>query len=91
VARADLTVRVTARSHAERVGPYADGLLHVRVTRPPADGEANRAVLALVAHAIGVPPSSVALVSGAKSRIKRLAVDGLSASELAARLAPLAD
>ena len=87
----ELAVRVTSRSDADRVGPFAEGLLHVRVTRPPADGEANRAVLRLVAKALGVPVSKVTLVAGARSRRKRCAVEGISPAELAARLSRLDD
>lgn len=91
MANAELAVRVTPRADAERVGPYVAGLLQVRVTRPPADGEANRAVLRLVARALGVPASSVTLIAGARSRRKRCAVEGISAGELSARLAALGD
>lgn len=88
---AELRVRVTPRAAADRLGPYADGVLQVRVTRPPADGEANRAVASLVARALDVPPSSLTLLAGARSRTKRYAVGGLSAPELAARLAGIGD
>jgi uncharacterized protein YggU (UPF0235/DUF167 family) len=91
VARAELSVRVTARAEADRVGPYAADVLHVRVTRPPADGEANHAVLMAVARALGIPRSAVMLVGGARSRNKRLAIDGLSRADLTARLAALGD
>ncbi|MGZ6372828.1 MAG: DUF167 domain-containing protein, partial [Candidatus Limnocylindria bacterium] len=47
----ELRVRVTPRAEVDRAGPYAAEVLHVRVTRPPADGEANRAVSAVVARA----------------------------------------
>ena len=87
----ELSLRVTPRADADRVGPWADGVLQVRVTRPPADGEANGSVLWLVARALGVPPSRVTLVAGARSRSKRCAVAGISPTELAARLARLAD
>jgi uncharacterized protein YggU (UPF0235/DUF167 family) len=91
VARAELSVRVTARAEADRVGPYAADVLHVHVTRPPADGEANHAVLMAVARALGIPRSAVMLVGGARSRNKRLAIDGLSRADLTARLAALGD
>ena len=73
------------------MGPYRDGVLAVRVTRPPADGEANRAVIRLVASALQVPRSAVALVAGERARTKRVAVRGLTAAELEARLASLGD
>jgi uncharacterized protein YggU (UPF0235/DUF167 family) len=88
---ARLAVRVTPRAGADRVGPFLDGELLVRVTRPPADGEANEAVRRLVAAAIGLPPSAISLVAGARSRRKRFAIGGISEGELAARLTRLAD
>ena len=82
----ELSVRVTPRADADRVGSFAGGVLHVRVTRPPADGEANLAVLTLLARALRVPRSTITLVAGAGSRTKRHAIDGLSIADLAARL-----
>jgi uncharacterized protein len=91
VARTELSVRVTPRADAERAGPVVAGVLQLRVTRPPADGEANRAVAALLARTLGVPPSAVVLVGGARSRTKRFAIDGLSAADLRARLGAIGD
>lgn len=82
----DLEIAVVPRASADRVGPYADGVLRVRVTRPPADGEANRAVLRLVGRALRVPVSRLALVAGQRSRRKRIRVDGIDEAELARRL-----
>jgi uncharacterized protein YggU (UPF0235/DUF167 family) len=90
-ATAQLTIRVTPRADADRLGPLAAGVLQARVTRPPADGEANEAVRALVARALGVPRSAVNLVAGRRSRTKRLVIDGLTPSELARRLAHIGD
>ncbi|HET6379699.1 MAG TPA: DUF167 domain-containing protein [candidate division Zixibacteria bacterium] len=88
---AALAVRVTPRASAERVGPFRDGALAVRVTRPPADGEANRAVQRLLADALRVAPGRVRLVAGARSRDKRFEVDGMTDQELAERLRALPD
>ena len=84
-----LTVQVTPRAEADRIGPFAGGVLHLRVMRPPADGEANDAVRALLARSLRLPRSSILLVAGARSRVKRFAIDGISSADLAARLSAI--
>jgi hypothetical protein len=56
--------------------------LHVRVAPPPVDGRANVACAELVAGVLGVPRSSVELVSGERSRMKRLRVQGVEVSRV---------
>jgi uncharacterized protein (TIGR00251 family) len=82
----DLELAVVPRAAADRVGPYDAGVLRVRVTRPPADGEANRAILKLVARALEVAPGRVTLVAGSRARRKRLRIDGIDDAELDQRL-----
>lgn len=84
---ATLEVRVTPRSSAAGVGPLVEGVLEVRVTQPPADGAANRAVLRLVADALSIAPSRLVLVAGQRGRRKRIRIDELDGREIARRLA----
>jgi uncharacterized protein (TIGR00251 family) len=79
-------VRVQPRARQSAVQGWQGAALCVRVTAAPTDGEANRAVAALLAGAFGVPPSSVALVSGARGRNKLFRVGRLSLDDLRARL-----
>jgi uncharacterized protein len=81
---------VTPRAAADRVR-FSAGTLHVWVCRPPVEGEANGAVIRLVARALRVAPSSVSLATGVRSRRKWLVVAGLSDADLATRLADLGD
>ena len=81
-----LELHVTPGAASEVVGPLEGGMLRVRVTRPAADGEANRAVLRLVGKAIGVAPTRLVIVSGERSRQKRVSVEGLDADGLERRL-----
>lgn len=46
--------------------------LKLRITAPPEDGKANRAVLALLSKTWNVPVSSLSIVSGETSRYKRI-------------------
>ncbi len=86
---ATLVLRVTPRSTTPGVGPWRDGVLHVRVRRPPTEGQATAAVLVAVAAALGVPRSAVSLATGPRSRLKRVTVDGLTQAELWRRLEDL--
>jgi uncharacterized protein len=56
------------------------------VTAPPLDGRANKAVLTLVAEALGVKKGDVELIAGATSSLKRVLVRGRRLDEVAAVL-----
>jgi uncharacterized protein YggU (UPF0235/DUF167 family) len=84
-------VRVTPRASADAVvGWRADGALGVRVTAPPVEGAANRAVETLVAEALGLPRSAVGIARGTRGRDKLVRVAGLTLEEIRARLEPRA-
>lgn len=71
-----LTIVVQPRAaRTEVVGPYGDGL-KVRIHAPPVDGAANEELVRFLARRLRVAPSAVAIVGGAGSRRKRVAVTG---------------
>ena len=79
--RLTLAVRVTpkgGRDAIDGVAELADGtaVVKVRVRAAPSEGEANAAVIRLLAATLGVPRSAVILVAGGQGRIKRLEVAG---------------
>jgi uncharacterized protein (TIGR00251 family) len=85
-----LTVRLTprgGRDALEGIDVLSDGraVLRARVRAPPSEGEANAALLRLVARALGVAPRDVTFVAGESARIKRLKIAG-NAAQLAAAL-----
>ena len=74
-----IAVRVTPRSSKPGIGEWkagADGReeLEVRVSAPPADGQANEAVVKLLSKQLGIPRSSVTIVGGETARHKRIAL-----------------
>ena len=78
------------RDAIDGVAQLADGssVLTARVRSAPQDGEANRALCALLAERLGAPSSSARIVAGSKSRLKQVAVSGDPAA-LVARLEAL--
>jgi uncharacterized protein len=77
-----LAVRVQPRARHEGIVGMRHGVLIVRVSAPPVDGRANRALCALIAEAVGVAPSAVSVTRGAGVREKIVRVDGLGHDEL---------
>ena len=76
-----LTVRLTpkgGRDAVDGIETLADGrsVLKLRVRAIAESGEANRAVMELMAKALGVPKARVRILSGPTSRLKRIAIDG---------------
>jgi uncharacterized protein (TIGR00251 family) len=79
-------VRVHARARRDRIAGVHGDALKVEVTTPPEGGAANRAVERLLAAALGVPARDVAIVLGAASHSKVVAVEGIAAADAAAML-----
>jgi len=85
-----LVVRLTpkgGRDAIDGVEALADGssVLKARVRAPPREGEANAALMRLIARELGVAPRNVALVAGETARVKRLTIAGTGPA-LAAKL-----
>lgn len=59
-----------------------DGVLQAKVTAPPVDGEANKALCRLIAKRTGVAPARVSVARGAKSREKVVRVEGIDSIAL---------
>ena len=74
----DLELTVHAQPGARRsevLGLHGDAL-KIRIAAPPADGAANRALLAFLAEAFGVPQKRCDLIAGPASRRKRVRIEG---------------
>ena len=88
---ARLAVRLTPRAGRERIDGWDQDeagrpFLKARVAAPPVEGEANAALVRLIAKALGVPKGAVRIVSGDTARLKQLEIEGLEQAELVARL-----
>jgi uncharacterized protein (TIGR00251 family) len=81
-----LDIRVIPRAPRSAVAGVRDGALLVRLAAPPLDGEANDALISLMAGVLGVPRRDLAIVSGERSRRKRLKIAGLTPASVQARL-----
>lgn len=83
-------VRLTPKGGRDAIEGWAvvaagDAVLKARVAALPEKGKANKALIALLAETLGVPRSSVRLLSGESARLKAVLVEG-DPGALSARL-----
>jgi uncharacterized protein (TIGR00251 family) len=83
-----LCVRLTPRASRNGVDGLiagADGnlMLQLRLAAPPVEGAANKALVAYLADTLGLRKSAIRIVSGEKSRIKLMELDGEGTALLA--------
>ena len=87
-----LHVRLTPGAAHDRIDGWdvdAEGrpVLKCRVRAKPIEGQANTALIALLAKALGVRKSDIDIARGDQSRTKAVEVRGLSQDDLRGRLA----
>jgi uncharacterized protein len=71
-------VRVTPNSSSDTVVLGPDRKLAVKITSPPVEGKANKALIKFIAKKLGVPQAAVSIQRGEHSREKSLLVRGVS-------------
>jgi hypothetical protein len=84
-----IAVRVIPRAGRSGVAGMRDDALLVRLNAPPVEGAANAELVEVIAKTLGIPRRSVTIVSGERSRQKRVRVVGVSEREVTAKLLPL--
>jgi hypothetical protein len=86
LAQTEIKIRVTPRASRNEIAGKEGEVYRVRITSPPVEGKANEALIALVSKRLGIPKRDVELISGQRSRLKKLLVNGLSHEEVKAKL-----
>lgn len=77
-------VPVSAQTGARRTGIVGErgGMLRIAVTAAPEKGKANRAIIAVLSEAVGVPKSAVEILTGETSPRKRFLVTGATIDQV---------
>jgi uncharacterized protein (TIGR00251 family) len=84
----ELEVKVVPGASRSGIVGWLGEALKIRVTAPPERGKANAAVAEILAGALGIARRNVRVTRGKTSPRKIVEIDGLSADEVRARLAP---
>ena len=82
----EVRLHVSPRAKRSEIAGVHNRALRVKVTAPPVDDAANRAIIELISARLGVPKSSLSIASGLRSREKILSIKGLSLEGFLERL-----
>lgn len=77
-----LTLYVQPRASRNELAGRHGEALKLRLTTPPVDGKANKAVLAYLAKLLKLPKSALTIKSGQQSRTKTIVIQGAEAAKI---------
>lgn len=81
-----LRVRLTPRGGRDAVTRYEGGVLHARVSAPPVDGAANKALIELLSRVLATPRSQISIIGGESAREKTLRISGIDQRQVVLRV-----
>jgi uncharacterized protein (TIGR00251 family) len=89
-AKTDIKVKLLPRSSRNQITRSSrnqimgrdNDVFKVKVTSPPVDGLANKALIELLARSLRIPKGSIEIISGKSSRLKSVRIHGLSGKEI---------
>lgn len=84
---AAIAIRVTPRARkTELSGIMADGTLRIRISAPPVEGKANKALIKYLADVLGVRKSRIEIVAGETGLDKIVSIVDMSAEQVQRRI-----
>ena len=79
-------MRVTPRAGRTQVSGVRNGVLQIKLAAAPVDGAANDQLIALLAAALKIPKRDIIIVSGERSRSKRVRINGMERDQILSKL-----
>ncbi len=71
-----IKIKVLPRASRNQILGYEAGVLRVKLTAPPVEGKANKALVQLLAKTLGIPKRDIEIISGEHSSEKMLKISG---------------
>ena len=72
-----LTIYLQPGAKKSEICGMHDSNIKIKVNSPPIDGKANEALIQFLSDFLSLPKSAIRLISGHKSRIKRVGITGM--------------
>jgi uncharacterized protein len=77
-----IVVRVQPRASKNEIAGEMAGVLKIRLQSPALEGRANESLIEFLAELLKTPKGAVRILSGERSRIKRLEIRGVTKQQV---------
>lgn len=77
-----LSVLVQPKAKKNEISGWLDGRLKIRLTAPPVEGKANKALIAFLSKFLRIPKSAFKITAGAKDRRKEILIRGTKTADM---------
>jgi len=81
-----IQVKVVPRSSRTEIAGKTDGVYRIKLTAPPVEGKANKALVNFLAKKTGLPKRKFQIISGEHSRNKTIRIQNGSSENILKRL-----
>jgi uncharacterized protein (TIGR00251 family) len=77
-----IKVKVLPKSSTNQIIGQEGDLFKVKLTSPPVEGKANKALIELLAKRLSIAKKRIEIISGKRSRLKTVRISGLSLEDI---------
>ena len=77
-----LETRITPKGSKNEIIGWREDTLIIKTTSPPIDGAANESIIKIISKQIGIKKSDVSIISGNKSRDKKIKIENITIDEI---------
>ena len=78
----DIRVKLIPRSSKNQILGHEGELIRIKVTAPPIEGQANKALIELLSKKFKKPKSHIRITAGESSRLKTVRIKDISRNEI---------
>ena len=76
-----IKAKVLPRASSTRIIGKENGVFKIKLTSPPVEGKANKALIELLARRLARPKRDIEIISGEHSRVKLIQILGINQDE----------
>ena len=89
--RCVILVKVVPRSYKSSISHQGQNSYKIKLMSPPVEGSANKELLELLARELSIPTRNLEIVTGTRSRNKRIRISGMNEKKVAEILASVCE